>query len=118
MLIDDLGKVVYTIREELGLRDKRCKGWRAHSELKKVFMGGGTDDSFRGPPLSEMMCHHGSGALSGCYGSPMLFLVPNNIALGGELGVVVTRSAALSRTWVTFQVAVRGWTSENRRGST
>ena len=39
MLIDDLGNVVYTYEKSWDFGTNVFKGWRAHSELKKVFLG-------------------------------------------------------------------------------
>jgi two-component system chemotaxis sensor kinase CheA len=106
MLIDDLGNVVYTYEKSWDFGTNVFKGWRAHSELKKVFMGAWYGSAPSGDRTSgDDVVITDLERYPGAYGSPMLFLsCPINNRLGGRLGVVVHKIASSTFTdLVTFQ---------------
>ncbi len=106
MLIDDLGNVVYTFDKSWDFATNVFTGWRAHSELKKVFMGAWYGSSPSGDRASgEDVVITDLERYPGAYGAPMLFLsCPINNRLGGRLGVVVHKIASSTFTdLVTFQ---------------
>jgi len=106
ILVDDLGNVVYTFAKSWDFGTNVFKGWRAQSELKKVFLGAWYGSVASGErSTGDEVVITDLQRYAGANGAPMLFLgCPINNRLGGRLGAVIHAVESNTLTdLVTFQ---------------
>jgi signal transduction histidine kinase/HAMP domain-containing protein len=106
ILVDDLGNVVYTFEKNWDFGTNVFNGWRAHSPLKKVFLGAWYGSNPAGDhATNDEVFMTDLQRYPGACGSPMLFMSsPINNRLGGRLGVIIHAIASSTFTRLaTFQ---------------
>ncbi len=105
ILVDDLGNVVYTFEKNWDFGTNIFTGWRANSELQKVFLGAWYGSNPTGDRSNDEVVTTDLARYPGAFGSPMMFMgYPIDNRLGGRLGVIL--HAISSKTFTdlaTFQ---------------